>query len=99
MNSPASSPKPRHAPPLSLPEKLARARADQAKWNRVAAHPSLSPEAAAWAKDAARSSAAAATLYQKALAWEANGRPPPKTEPDHPDSETGYGLLVRLLHR
>jgi hypothetical protein len=51
-----------------LPEKLAAAREQAAKWNQVAAHPSLSPASAAWAKDAARSFGAAATLYQKALA-------------------------------
>ena len=85
--------------PLTLPEKLARAQEEASKWNQVAAHPSLSPTSAAWAKDNARSYAAAASLYQGALDWEAAGRPPPKSKP--PDlaggSETGYGMLARLL--
>ena len=98
MNSHPPTPQ---GPPLSLPEKLAQAQADLAKWSRVAAHPNLSPEAAAWAKDAARSCAAVVSLYQKALDWEAAGRPPPKSKPPDSEtgSETGYGLLVRFLHR
>jgi hypothetical protein len=102
MNTLPSAPKSTSpASPLSISAKLARARAEQAKWNRIAASPSLSPEAAAWAKDNARSYAAAASLYQGALDWEAAGRPPPqsKPEPDPTGSETGYELLVRLLHQ
>ena len=52
-------------PPLTLEEKVAQAQADLQKWSQPAASPNLSPEAAR----AARSTAAALKLGQKALAW------------------------------
>ena len=57
-------------PPMSLPMKLAQAQQDLAKWMAIAAKPNLSPRAAAAAQEAARSSKAAVTLCQKAMAWE-----------------------------
>jgi hypothetical protein len=50
----------------SLPEKLANAQAEQMKWSQVATNPNLSPEAALVARNAARSYAVAARLYQGA---------------------------------
>jgi hypothetical protein len=56
--------------PMSLPEKLAQARADVAKWSQIAALPNLSPSAALFARNMARSSQAAVTLGEKALAYQ-----------------------------
>jgi hypothetical protein len=55
-----------HAP-LSLQDKLEAARADLAKWSQIAADPELSLPAALAARNVARSSQAAVTLYEKAL--------------------------------
>lgn len=55
---------------LSLTEKLERARADVAKWSRIAADPDLSPAAALAARNMARSSQAAVTLGEKALQYQ-----------------------------
>jgi len=81
-------PQPNPAPAPSLEEKLATAKAEQDKWTWIAAHPSLSPAAAAWARDAARSAGAAAALYQKALIHQEpesdQGPPPPKSKQPAP---------------
>ena len=61
--------------PLGLVDKLLQARADYRKWRDVAADSQLSPAAAQAALNAAVSSKAAATLYQKALLFE---------DPSHP---------------
>ena len=53
---------------LSAQEKMALAQANLAKWLEVAASPNLSPKAAAWARDAARSFQAEVTLRHKAQA-------------------------------
>ena len=45
--------------PLSLPQKLAKVRSERDEWGRIAADPTLSPEAAYAARQAYRSSAAA----------------------------------------
>jgi hypothetical protein len=60
----------------SLPEKLALAREDAENWAQVAATPNLSPKAAAWAQGIVRSSKAAVSLYEKAMAFqqEQNGQ-------------------------
>jgi hypothetical protein len=55
---------------LSLQEKLDQARADLAKWSQLAASPNLSPPAALAARNMARSSQAAVTLGEKALAYQ-----------------------------
>jgi len=47
--------------------KLHQAKADHQKWSKAAARPGLSPEAAAFAANAARSYAALVVLAQKAL--------------------------------
>jgi hypothetical protein len=67
MKAMDDNPKPR---PLSLPEKLQAAKRDLDKWSKVAALPELSSEAREWVTGAARSAAAAAKLYERALAWE-----------------------------
>jgi hypothetical protein len=54
---------------LSQQQKLDQSKADHQKWLQVAARPGLSPEAVEFATNAARSSGAAAKLYEKALAW------------------------------
>jgi hypothetical protein len=54
----------------SLPEKLEQARTDVAKSKRIAADPELSLRAALAAWNLARSSQAAATLFEKALQYE-----------------------------
>jgi hypothetical protein len=57
-------------PPLSLAAKLQAARAAAAKWSAIAADPDLSPAAALFARNMARSSQVAATLGAKALAYQ-----------------------------
>jgi hypothetical protein len=47
-----------------------QSKADHQKWLQVAGGRGLSPEAVEFATNAARSSGAAAKLYEKALAWE-----------------------------
>ena len=54
----------------SLSQKLAQAQQEADKWSQVAATPGLSPKAAAWAQGVARSSKAAAILYEKAMAFQ-----------------------------
>ncbi len=54
----------------SLQQKLDQAKRDYQKWSAVAASPDLSPQAAAWARDAARSYGAAARLYEKGLTYQ-----------------------------
>jgi hypothetical protein len=58
----------------SLSEKLQQARADVAKWNQIAALPGLSPAAAQFARNIARSSKAAVVLFEKALAFQMQTR-------------------------
>ena len=60
-------PKPQPQPELSPQEKLAKAQANADHWGAIAANPNLSPEAAAWAFNLARSARASATLWGKAL--------------------------------
>jgi hypothetical protein len=77
--------------------KLAQAQADQDKWSRVAADPSLSPRAAAWAKGAAISAAAEVTLRQKALQHldlENKNRFPPVVQPQSSTPETANWKLA-----
>ena len=58
---------PKPQPELSPQQKLAKAQANADHWGAIAANPDLSPEAAAWAFNLARSARASATLRQKAL--------------------------------
>ena len=62
-------PKPQPQPELSPQEKLAKAQADADHWGAIAANPNLSPEAAAWAFNIARSARAEVALRQKAVLW------------------------------
>jgi hypothetical protein len=55
-------------------EKLALSQQNAEKWAKIAAKPGLSPQAAEWASNVARSSKAAADLYQKALAYESQNK-------------------------
>ena len=64
-SSKKSTPQPQPQPELSPQEKLAQVQAKAAKWSQVAADPSLSPPAAAWALGAAKSYGAAASLLLK----------------------------------
>ena len=47
-----------------------QAQADQQKWNRVASDPSLSPKAAHWAREQARSAGAERRLREKAASYQ-----------------------------
>ena len=69
MKTMDDNPKPR---PLSLEEKLQQAQRDRDHWSKVAALPELSPKAAEFARNAARSAAAEVELRlrEKALAWQ-----------------------------
>ena len=60
---------PKPQPELSPQEKLAKAQADADHWGKIAADPNLSPEAAAWAFNIARSARAEVALRQKAVLW------------------------------
>jgi hypothetical protein len=53
----------------TLPERLAAAHANKERFSRIAADPQLSPQAASWARNLARSWGAAVKLGQKALAY------------------------------
>src|ERR1700721_318797 len=70
-----SKQQPQEQPP-SLQEKLDQTRMDQQYWAQVAAGPNLSPQAAAWARDAAQSKKAAADLYEKAMNFQAASEDP-----------------------
>src|ERR1700756_4829532 len=76
MKSPRSSKKskPKQEPELSPEEKMQAAQADYQKWSKVAADPSLSPAAAAWALGVAKSAQAEIALRQKAA--QHNGQTP-----------------------
>jgi hypothetical protein len=104
-----STPKPRpgsssiadraHKP---LEQKLAEQQAEVAKWTAVASDPSLSPQAAAWARGIARSSAAAVKLYQKAKDWQDDNsdEAAPQTPPARtlsPGAQVGQDMLNRLF--
>ncbi len=70
MNPPENG-KPKLDPaPLNLPEKLAAAQQRESHWLTLAGNPNLSPMAAAWLLDKAKSSRASADLYRKALAYQ-----------------------------
>ena len=60
---------PKRNPTLS--QKVAKVKAERDQWAQIAADPSLSPEAAHAARQAARSSQAAVTAGEKALSWQA----------------------------
>ena len=69
MKSPKPSPKSKAKPQdqqLSPQERLDAATQDYQKWSAVASKPGLSPTAAAWASQAARSAKAEMNLRQKA---------------------------------
>jgi hypothetical protein len=65
---------------LALDAKLAKVKAENAAWSSLAANPTLSLEARHAARQAARSSAAAVKLAQKALAWQND---PEKADKEH----------------
>jgi hypothetical protein len=58
---------PKPQPELSPQEKLAKAQADADHWGAIAANPNLSPEAAEWAFNIARSARAEVALRQRGL--------------------------------
>ena len=60
---------PKPQPEPSPEQALAKAQADADHWGEIAADPNLSPEAAAWAFNVARSARASATLRGKAVLW------------------------------
>ena len=60
---------PKPQPEPSPEQALAKAQADADHWGKIAADPNLSPEAAAWAFNVARSARASATLWGKAVLW------------------------------
>ena len=62
--------------PLTSLDKLAKAQADATYWGQLAVDPQLSPTAAAWALNQARSARAEAALRQKALQSQADGESP-----------------------
>ncbi len=67
---------PQPEPEPSLQEKLAMDQAAALKWSQVAAHPSLSPEAATVASNLSRSYKAAVRLGTKALAYQDQDQDP-----------------------
>lgn len=68
LKRPAQPQDPEEAP-LSPEEKLVAAQADEVHWRKVAANPNLSPRAAEWARDQARSAAAEVRLRLKGAAY------------------------------
>jgi hypothetical protein len=60
---------PKPQPEPNAEQALAKAQADADHWGKIAADPNLSPEAAAWAFNLARSPRASATLWGKAVLW------------------------------
>ena len=78
MKSPDRSPQenPELPAPLNPEQKLALAQQDAEKFQALAGSPNLSPSAAAWALDMARSAKAEVALRQKAAAWEAEQQNP-----------------------
>jgi hypothetical protein len=81
--------------PLTPPEKMARAKADAAKWHRIASSPNLSPRAAAWALDMARSAEAEVRLRRKGAVYRAlhDPNPPPRGPMEQTDSEALAQIL------
>lgn len=86
------SPQPHQRPPKppSPQEKMAAAQADADKWTQVAANPNLSPRAAAWAQNMARSAKAEVQLRQKDLAYQ--GENPPQESSGDPYLDRLLGL-------
>lgn len=80
---PSSKSKPSKQPPTPE-EKLALSQNNQAKYERVAADPQLSPEAAAWAKSMARGFAAETRMREKAQTYL------------DPNSDQGLAQLLNL---
>ena len=83
MKSP--KPKPKSKPQdqtLTPEEKLEAATADAEKWSMVANKPGMSPQASAWAAQAARSAQAEMRLRQKAAGQQAEN---PDQPPDDPN--------------
>jgi hypothetical protein len=70
MKSPQQKPNESPPPPLSLPEKLALAQQNAAKWQDLANDPDLSLPVALWARGLARSYRAQSQLYQKASQYQ-----------------------------
>ena len=60
---------PKPQPEPNAEQALAKAQADADHWGAIAANPNLSPEAAAWAFNIARSARAEVALRQKAVLW------------------------------
>ena len=79
MKSPDSSQpekNPEQPAPLNPEQKLALAQQDAEKFQALAGSPNLSPNAAAWALDMARSAKAEVALRQKAAAYQAEQQNP-----------------------
>ena len=86
MKSPKPKQKPQQDRSLTPEEKLEAATADAAKWSTVANKPGMSPQAAAWAAQAARSARAEMLLRQKAAS-------PPEDQGLPPDDPNLTALL------
>ena len=71
-------------PALSLEEKLQGAAADLQLYQSLAAKPGLSPMAARWVNDQARSARSALRLYQKALLYQDNQEDEAQAQEDDP---------------
>jgi hypothetical protein len=80
-------------------EKLALSQQNAEKWAKIAAKPGLSPEAAAWAWNAARSFKAAVELGQKALAYQEQIDGVDTALPTSPSASTPVNSRPRLLLR
>ena len=76
MKSPQSSQQDQQPAPPSPEQKLLAAQQDVQRWQQVAASPNLSPRAAAWALEQARSARAEVKLRQKAAAYQAQQENP-----------------------
>jgi hypothetical protein len=85
---------------LTPEEKMHAAQGRQDKWSKVAADPSLSPRAAAWAQGLARSAAAEVVLRQKAASVAQMANDPISVRRDFrfgPPSKIRVSVLATML--
>lgn len=83
--SPKSSDAQKKQEEPSLPEKVQEQQAEYDKWSQAALDPSLSPAAAQFARNVARSQRAALQLGQKALLYQQEEQQDQKNTPSLPD--------------